>query len=76
MNNNFYSGHRGNRTVWVFGKNYANILPLPQNVCELHDRIRAVALKIGRNILKRIWQELDCRIDICRVMKGVYFEHL
>ena len=50
--------------------------PLPQNVRELQDRIRAVVQTIDGNMLKRVWQELDYRIDICRVTKGAHIEHL
>jgi hypothetical protein len=31
---------------------------------------------IDRQILQRVWQELDYRIDICRVTKGRHIEHL
>ena len=27
-------------------------------------------------LVARVWQELDYRIDICRVTKGGYIEHL
>ena len=49
---------------------------LPQNVRELQDRIRAVVQTIDGNMLKRVWQELDYRIDICRVTKDAHIEHL
>jgi hypothetical protein len=31
---------------------------------------------ISREMLQRMWQELDYRIDVCRVIKGGYIEHL
>jgi hypothetical protein len=31
---------------------------------------------IDRQMLQRVWQELDYRIDICRVTKGGDIEHL
>jgi hypothetical protein len=31
---------------------------------------------IDRQILQRVWQEADYRIDICRVTNGGHFEHL
>jgi hypothetical protein len=31
---------------------------------------------IDRLMLQRVWQELDYRIDICRVTKGGHIEHL
>jgi hypothetical protein len=43
---------------------------------KLQDRIRAAVQTIDGNMLKRAWQELDYRIDICRVMKGAHIEYL
>jgi hypothetical protein len=37
--------------------------------------VEAVAA-IDRQILQRVWQELDYRIDISRVAKGGRIEHL
>jgi hypothetical protein len=37
--------------------------------------VEAVAA-IDRQMLQRVWQELDYRIDICRVIKGGHIEHL
>jgi hypothetical protein len=31
---------------------------------------------IDRQMLQRVWQEFDYRIDICRVTKGGHIEHL
>jgi hypothetical protein len=31
---------------------------------------------IDRQMLQGVWQELDYRIDICRVTKGEHIEHL
>jgi hypothetical protein len=47
-----------------------------QNVRELQDCIRAVVQTIDGNMLKRVWQQSDCRIDICRVTKGAHIERL
>jgi hypothetical protein len=37
--------------------------------------VEAVAV-IERQMLQRVWQELDYKIEICRVTKGEYIEHL
>ena len=77
-----YYGHRGHRTShcdFFYGDTLKDNIykpPLPQNVCELQDRIRAAVQTIDGNMLKRVWQELDYRIDICRVKKGAHIEHL
>jgi hypothetical protein len=31
---------------------------------------------IDCEMLQRMWQELDYRIDVCRITKGGYIEHL
>jgi hypothetical protein len=31
---------------------------------------------IDHGMLQRVWQELDYRIDVCRVTRGGYMEHL
>jgi hypothetical protein len=28
------------------------------------------------NMLTRVWQQLEYRIDVCRVTRGAHFEHL
>jgi hypothetical protein len=37
--------------------------------------VKAVAA-IDRQMLQGVWQELDYRIDTCRVTKDGHFEHL
>jgi hypothetical protein len=39
-------------------------------------RIVDAVAAIDRNILQCMWQELDYRIDICRVTNGGHIEHL
>jgi hypothetical protein len=34
------------------------------------------ASAIDRQMLQRVWLELDYRTDICRVTKGGYIEHV
>ena len=62
--------------LWGYVKDSTYKPPLPQNVRELQDRIRAAVQTVDGNMLKRVWQELDYRIDICRVTKGAHIEHL
>jgi hypothetical protein len=47
---------------------------LPRDLQQLR-RMEAVAA-IDRQMLHRVWQELDYRIDICRVTKGGHIRHL
>jgi hypothetical protein len=39
-------------------------------------RIVEAVAATERQILQGVWQELDYRIDICRVTKGGHIEHL
>ena len=62
--------------LWGYVKDNAYKPPLPKNVRELQDRIRAAVQTIDGNTLKCVWQELDYRTDICRITKGAHIEHL
>ncbi|KAJ4450956.1 hypothetical protein ANN_02391 [Periplaneta americana] len=50
--------------------------PLPVNLEELNNRIRAAVARVDRDMLQRVWQELDYRVDVCRVTRGGHIEHL
>ena len=64
-------------SLWGYFKDNAHKPPLSQNVRELQDRIRAAVQTVGGNMVKSVCrQELDYRIDICRVTKGAHIEHL
>jgi hypothetical protein len=49
---------------------------MPRDLSQLRRRIVEAAAAIDRQMLQRVWQGLDYRIDICRVTKGGYIEHL
>jgi hypothetical protein len=49
---------------------------MPRDLPQLQRRILEAVAAIDRKILQRVWQERDYRIDICRVTKGGYIEHL
>jgi hypothetical protein len=49
---------------------------MPRDLSQLRRKIVEAVAAIDRQILRRVWQELDYRIDICRVTKGVHIEHL
>jgi hypothetical protein len=42
----------------------------------LKARIIAAVKNIDAPVLKRVWQELEYHIDVCRVTRGAYIEHL
>jgi hypothetical protein len=39
-------------------------------------RIIAALKNIDAPMLTRVWQELEYRIDVCRVTRDVYIDHL
>jgi hypothetical protein len=49
---------------------------LPRDLPQLRQRIVEVVAAINRQMLQRVWQELDYRIDICLVTKNGHIEHL
>jgi hypothetical protein len=49
---------------------------MPRDLPQLRQRIVEAVAAIDCQMLQRVWQELDYRIDICRVTKGGHIEHL
>ena len=50
--------------------------PLSSNRVDLKARITAAVKNIDVPMLTRVWQEIEYRIDVCRVTRGAYIEHL
>ena len=49
---------------------------MPLDLAELRQRIELAVACIDHQMLVRVWQELDYRIDVCRVTNGGHMEHL
>jgi hypothetical protein len=49
---------------------------MPRDLPQLRQRIVEAVATVDREMLLRVWQEIDYRIDVCRVTKGGYIEHL
>jgi hypothetical protein len=49
---------------------------LPRDLSQLRQRIVEAVAAIDRQMLQRVWQDLDYRSYICRVTKGRYIEYL
>ena len=60
--------------VGIF-KGYSFVPPVPANLQELRDRITAAVALIDRDMLTRVWNELDYRIDVCCISQGGHIEH-
>jgi hypothetical protein len=57
-------------------KDTAFVPPLPADLRDLRNRITAAVALVNRNMLTRVWDEMDYRIDVCRISKGGHIEHL
>ena len=49
---------------------------MPKDVNELKARITEAVSTIDNAMLGCVWQELDYRLDVCRVTNGAHIEHL
>jgi len=50
--------------------------PLPASIPELKVRIRIAIETITTDMLQSVWNELDYRVDVCRITNGIHTEHL
>jgi hypothetical protein len=49
---------------------------VPRDLADLKARIITAVKNIDAPMLTRVWQELEYRIDVCRVTSGAHIEHL
>jgi hypothetical protein len=47
-------------------------LPLQKTLVELRERINAAVMTTDRITLQNLWNELDYRLDVCRVTQGAH----
>ena len=50
--------------------------PLSASIPELKVLIRTAIETITTDMLQTVWNELDYRVDVCRITKGAHIEHL
>jgi len=62
--------------LWGYIKNHVNVPPLPASIPELKVRIRTAIETITAGMVQTVWNELDYRVDVCRITKGAHIEHL
>jgi hypothetical protein len=46
------------------------------NLRDLRNRITVAVALFNRDMLTRVWDEMDYRIDVCRISKDGHIEHL
>jgi hypothetical protein len=55
--------------LWGSIKHHVFLPPLPRNLQELTERMAALST-INADVIQKVWDELDYRIDLCHVTKG------
>jgi len=50
--------------------------PLPASIPELKVRIRTAIETLTADMTQTVWNELDYRVDVCRITKCAHVEHL
>ena len=62
--------------LWVYVKDQVYVPPLPASIPELKVRIRTATEIITGDMQQTVWNEIDYRVDVCRITKGAHIEHL
>jgi len=62
--------------LWGYVKDRVFVPPFPRDFADLRSRIIAAVKNIDAPMLTRGWQEIEDRIDVCRVTHGAHIEHL
>ena len=62
--------------LWGFVKGSVYEPPLSMSLKELRDRITHTLQTITADMLHRVWDEFDYRVDVCRVTQGAHIEEL
>ena len=62
--------------LWGYVKDRVIVPPLPRDLDYLKVPIIAAVTNIDAPMLKRVWQELEYRIDVCRVTRSAHIEYL
>ena len=62
--------------LWGYVKDQVYVPPLPVSIPELKVRIRTSVETITADMLQTVSNELDYRVDVCRITKGAHIEHL
>ena len=57
-------------------KDQVYVPSLPASISELKVGIRTAIETITADRLQTVWNELDYRVDVCRITKGAHIEHI
>jgi len=62
--------------LWGFVNDSVYVPPLPMSLQELRDRITHALQTITADMINRVWDEFDYRVDLCRVTQDAHIEGL
>ena len=62
--------------LWGYVKDQVYVPSLPESIPEMKVRIRTANETITADMLQTVWNELDYRVDVCRITNGAHIEHL
>jgi hypothetical protein len=62
--------------LWGFVKDSVYVPPLSMSLMELRDWITYALQTITADMLHRVWDEFDYRVDVCCVTQGAHIEEL
>ena len=66
----------GDFFLWDYVKDRVHVPLHPASIPELEVRIRTTIETITVDKLQIVWNELDYRVDVCRITKGAHIDHL
>ncbi|KAJ4434883.1 hypothetical protein ANN_23454 [Periplaneta americana] len=52
----------------------AGLPPLPATLAELRRRINTTIRNVSQDMLERVWQEWNHRLDVCRIISGTHID--
>jgi len=58
--------------LWGYVKDQVYVPPVPASIPELKVRIRTAIETITADMLQTVWNELDYRVDVCRITQTVH----
>ena len=62
--------------IWGYVKDQVYVPPLPASIPELKVWIGTAIETITADMPETVWNELDYRVDVCRITKDAHVEHL
>ena len=62
--------------LWDFVKDNVYVQPLPKTQLELREGINTAIGNVTRDMIERVWQEWEYRLDICFVTRGAQIEFI